>query len=237
MGLLDYLVRVKSEPGFDRPITIVPVAINYDRVLEDRSLLREIQDEGQRLRRRDQIVEVASYALKVSARFLLRRAKRYGRACVNFGAPMSVDDWLAAHPGVLELPREERLPRMKELADEVMARIAAIMPVTAVSLASAALLGHPGDRIDRSRWEALMDERLATLRGRGAHVIGEDRTSAEILDRALVMLTLRHVVEPAGDGFRIDHGQDLLLRYYANSIEHFETERRATPGAGAILGP
>ena len=218
VGLLDYLVRVKSEPGFDRPITIVPVAINYDRVLEDRSLLREVQDEGQRLRRRDQIVEVASYVLKVSARFLLRRAKRYGRACVNFGAPVSVDDWLLARPGVLALPREERLARMKDLADEVMARIAAIMPVTAVSLASAALLGHPGGRIDRARWEALMDERLQTLRGRGAHVIGEDRTSAEILDRALVMLTLRHVVEPDGDAFTIDHGQDPLLRYYANSI-------------------
>jgi glycerol-3-phosphate O-acyltransferase len=222
VGLLDYLVRVKSEPDFDRPITIVPVAINYDRVLEDRSLLREIQDEGQRLRRRDQIVEVVSYVLKVSARFLLRRAKRYGRACVNFGAPVNVDDWLLAHPGVLALPRAERLARMKELADEVMARIAAIMPVTAVSLASAALLRHPGGRIDRSRWEALMDERLQTLRGRGAHVIGEDRTSAEILDRALVMLTLRHVVEAKGDGFEIDHGQDTLLLYYANSIVHFE---------------
>lgn len=223
VGLLDYLVRVKSEPGFDRPITIVPVAINYDRVLEDRSLLRETQDRGQ-LRRRDQIVEVASYVLKVSARFLLRRAKRYGRACVNFGAPLSVDDWLAARPGVLTLPREERLARMKELADEVMARIAAIMPVTAVSLAAAALLRHPGGRIDRARWEALMDERRATLRGRGAHVIGEDRTSGEILDRALVMLTLRHIVEPEGDAFGVDHGQDLLLRYYANSIEHFVIE-------------
>jgi glycerol-3-phosphate O-acyltransferase len=220
VGLLDYLVRVKTEPGFDRPITIVPVAINYDRVLEDRSLLREMEDRGQ-LRRRDQIVEVASYVLKVSTRFLLRRAKRYGRACVNFGAPVSVDDWLLARPGVLALPREERLGRMKELADEVMARIAAIMPVTAVSLASAALLAHPGGRIDRPRWEALMDEKLLTLRGRGAHVIGEDRTSAEILDRALVMLTLRHVVEPDGEGFAIDHGQDSLLRYYANSIEQF----------------
>ena len=26
-------------------------------------------------------------------------------------------------------------------------------------------------------------------------------------------------LEPDGDGFGIDHGRDLLLRYYANSIE------------------
>jgi hypothetical protein len=35
------------------------------------------------------------------------------------------------------------------------------------------------------------------------------------------------VVAPAGAGFRIDRGQDPLLRYYANSIAHyFEGERR-----------
>src|SRR5712691_4400249 len=182
LGLLDHLVRVKGEPGFDRPLTIIPVAINYDRVLEDRSLLREMQEEGARLPRREQIAEVVSYVLKVSVRFLLRRAKRYGRACVNFGAPLSVDAWLAARPGVLALPREERLPRIKELADEVMARIAAIMPVTAVSLAAAALLRLPGDRLSRPGWEALMDELRSVLRGRGARLIGEDRPSAEILD-------------------------------------------------------
>ncbi|HET6898118.1 MAG TPA: 1-acyl-sn-glycerol-3-phosphate acyltransferase, partial [Vicinamibacteria bacterium] len=36
LGLLDYLARVKCDPGFDRPVFFVPVAINYDRVLEDR---------------------------------------------------------------------------------------------------------------------------------------------------------------------------------------------------------
>src|SRR5438034_284686 len=234
LGLLDHLVRVKAEPGFDRPLTIVPVAINYDRVLEDRSLLREMQDEGERLPRREQIAEVVSYVLKVSVRFLLRRARRYGRACVNFGAPLSVDAWLAARPGVLALPREERLPRIKELADEVMARIAAIMPVTAVGLAAAALLRLPGDRLSRPRWEALMDELRAVLRGRGARLIGDDRSSAEILERALVMLTLRRVVAVEGDGFRVDRGQERLLRYYANSIEHFFGDS-LPPASGVAL--
>ncbi len=119
-------------------------------MLEDRSLLREQQPESERLRRREQLLEVASYVVKVSVRFLLRRARRYGRACVNFGAPLDVDAWLAERPGVLELPREERLPRLKELADDVMRRIAAIMPVTPVPLAATALLRHPGDRITRA---------------------------------------------------------------------------------------
>jgi glycerol-3-phosphate O-acyltransferase len=220
LGLLDYLLRAKTDPGFTRPLHIIPVAINYDRVLEDRSLLREIQAPEERLPRREQAKEVASYVLKVSARFLLRRARRYGRACVNFGAPLSVDDWLSAHPGVLLLPREERLPYLRELADEVMRRIGALMPVTAVCLASTALLQHPGPTITRADWESILAELRFALRGAGAHVVGEERMSGEILDRALVMLTLRRVVSPEGESFRIDRGQEPLLRYYANAIAH-----------------
>jgi glycerol-3-phosphate O-acyltransferase len=220
LGLLDYLIRVKAEPGFDRPFHLIPVAINYDRVLEDRSLLREQKPEAQRLGRREQVREVATYVLKVSTRFLLRRARRYGRACVNFGAPLDVDAWLAARPGVLQLPRDERLARLKELADEVMRRIGALMPVTPVPLAASALLRHRGERITRAQWEGLLDGLRAALRASAAQVVGEDRTSAEILDRALVMLTLRRVVFADGDAFHIDRGQDALLRYYANTIEH-----------------
>jgi glycerol-3-phosphate O-acyltransferase len=164
---------------------------------------------------------VVSYVFKVSVRFLLRRARRYGRACVNFGAPLDVDAWLAERPGVLNLPREERLPRLKELADEVMGHLAAIMPVTPVPLAATALLSHPSDHITRGEWEEILDGLRTTLRNAGAHVVGEEKTSSEILDRALIMLTLRRVVHPEGNGFRVDRGQDPLLRYYANSIAHF----------------
>ena len=227
LGLLDYLIRVKTEPGFESPLYIIPVAINYDRVLEDRSLLREQQSEHERLTRRQQIGEVGSYVFKVSARFVLRRARRYGRACVNFGAPLCVDEWLAARPGVLTLPREERLPRLRELADDVMRRIGDIMPVTPVPLAATALLRHHGAHIGRTAWEEHLDDLRRTLRAAGAPIVGEERSNAEILDRALVMLTLRRVAFAEGDGFRIDRAQDPLLHFYANSIAHFFDARPA----------
>jgi glycerol-3-phosphate O-acyltransferase len=220
LGLLDHIVRVKAEPGFTRPLTIVPVAINYDRVLEDRSLLRELQPETERLPRWQQVREVVSYLLNVSLRFVLRRARRYGRACVNFGPPLSVDAWLAARPGVIELPREQRLAHVKELAGDVMRRIAAVMPVTPVCLAARTLLDHPGDRIGRGEWEARLASVRSRLRGAGAQVIGDERTDAAILERALVMLELRRVVARDGDAFRIDRRQDPLLGYYANAIDH-----------------
>src|SRR3954471_7528487 len=39
VGLLDALLQLSAEPGFDRDLYFVPVGINYDRVLEDESLL------------------------------------------------------------------------------------------------------------------------------------------------------------------------------------------------------
>jgi glycerol-3-phosphate O-acyltransferase len=234
LGLLDYLLRVKREPGFTRPLHVIPVAINFDRVLEDRSLLREIQSEDERLTRGEQAREVVSYVVKVSLRFLLRRARRYGRAAVNFGAPLDVDAWLRARPGVLDLPRAERLPVLAEFAREVLARIAAVMPVTAVPLCCAALLRHPSAAITRGEWAALVDGLRERLRAAGAHVVGDERASGEILERALVMLTLRRVVFPEGEGaFRVDRGQELLVRYYANSIEHFLEPAPGTAAAQA----
>ena len=42
IGLLDYVLGIARDPAFVSRIHVVPVAINYDRVLEDRSLLREL---------------------------------------------------------------------------------------------------------------------------------------------------------------------------------------------------
>jgi glycerol-3-phosphate O-acyltransferase len=149
---------------------------------------------------------------------------------VNFGEPISLDEWVARHPGVLELPREARLARLAVLADEVMARIAAVMPVTAVAMACVSLLQDGRDAISRAEWESRLADLRLRLRGAGAHVVGGDRSSADTLDRALVMLTLRHVVTAEGDGFRVDHAQEPLLRYYANSIAHFLPAARAAAG-------
>ena len=231
LGLLDYLARVKCDPGFDRPVFFVPVAINYDRVLEDRSLLRELQAPEERLRRRDQLAEVASYVLKVCGRFLLRRARRYGRACVNFGEPISLDEWLARHPG----------------RARAAARGAAGPPGRAGRRGDGAHRrrhardggGHglrlpaPGRRATRSRaWSG--NRAWPTC---ASCCAARTRTSSGATGRAPTPSTGPWSCSPCGTwsprraiGFRVDRAQEPLLRYYANSIAHF------LPAAGAAAG-
>ena len=133
LGLLDYIIATLNDPAFTRDIWLVPVAINYDRVLEDRSLIRELVDQGRRPGRIAQLATVTGYVARNLARLLTGRLKRYGRAAVNFGTPRSTRAWLAtAPPGVLAWPKERRLPELERLAQDAMTRIGAVIPVTPV---------------------------------------------------------------------------------------------------------
>src|SRR3954447_3789222 len=42
LGMLDYIVSAKRDPEFNQPLVLMPTAINYDRVLEDRNLTEEL---------------------------------------------------------------------------------------------------------------------------------------------------------------------------------------------------
>src|SRR5437660_1055575 len=42
LGMLDYIVTAKRDPAFSAPLVLIPTAINFDRVLEDRNLTEEL---------------------------------------------------------------------------------------------------------------------------------------------------------------------------------------------------
>lgn len=220
LGLLDYLARTILEPGFDRDIWFVPVALNYDRVLEDRSLIVELLDPRLRPGRARQLATVVRYVAFNLARLMTGNLQRYGRVAVSFGTPVSLRGWVAARPGVLELPRAERLPCLEALAVELMGRIAAIIPVTPVPLVAAALLSSDetvvrhDDLVDRL--DAYRDHLLAT----GAQLVEPRRSVAAILDRAWRTFGMRRLVMREGESYVILPGQRPLLEYYANSVRH-----------------
>jgi glycerol-3-phosphate O-acyltransferase len=220
VGLLDYIARTLLEIGEERDIWLVPVALNYDRVLEDRTLIMELVDEGARPGRLRQLAGVTHYVLINLARLMTGNLKRYGRAAVNFGTPVSLREWVGRNPGVLQLRKEERLPRIQALADEVMGRVAEIIPVTPVPLVAAALLSFRNTAVRR---EALL-ERLDSFRDqlleRGAKLVQPERDPAAILDRAWRTFTMRRLVVRAGSDYIVMPRQRPLLEYYANSLKH-----------------
>ncbi|HEY3285487.1 MAG TPA: 1-acyl-sn-glycerol-3-phosphate acyltransferase [Gemmatimonadaceae bacterium] len=226
VGLLDYMLGVAREPGFAERMYVIPVAVNYDRVLEDRTLLRELRpaDGTPRPGRLAQLGEVLSFAGWNVGRALSRRWKRYGRAAVVIGEPIPVLPWLEevaeGGPSLFNRPRAERLAAVQAFCDRVMERIGAIIPVTPVPLACAALQTFDAEFIPRDRLLARLTELRTALVARGARVLRADREVEESWERAYRMLRMRRVVARAGDGYLILPRGRELVSYYANSIAH-----------------
>jgi glycerol-3-phosphate O-acyltransferase len=229
LGLLDYMLRA-FDPQGERDLVFVPLGINYDRVLEDRTLLLDAPTEA------DEPKPHAAAAIPTTLRFLGKqlglaltgRWHRMGYACVNFGTPISIRDYLAQRGGVdlRKLGKEERMPHVEELGRELMARIGAIVPVLPVPLVATVVLGAP----DRA-WPALAlkAEALALaerLRVAGAHVYLPRGDEEYAFDVGLRMLALRRLIVEGPPGtYRAAPGELRVLRYYANSIGHLARER------------
>jgi glycerol-3-phosphate O-acyltransferase len=226
IGLLDYVLGVARDPALRNRLYVVPVAINYDRVLEDRSLLREL--DAREGRKRPplyvQLGEVLRYVWWNLARLVARRWKRYGRAAVVIGDPFPLAPWLDREDretgGLFALERAERLARVQLLSDSVLERIAAIIPVTPVSLACAAIQSFDGDFISHDQLLARMSEMRDVLTELNARVIHREGSVEEIFDRAWRMLEMRRILVRVGAGYSVLPGNRPLVSYYANSISH-----------------
>jgi glycerol-3-phosphate O-acyltransferase len=226
IGLLDYVLGVARDPAMRGRIYVVPVAINYDRVLEDRSLLREVDAREGRKRPplHAQLGEVLRYVWWNMARVVARRWRRYGRAAVVIGEPFPIEPWLNQQDretgGFFNLARADRLARVQMLSDSVLERIAAIVPVTPVTLACAALQSFDGDFISHKQLVSRMAEMRDVLQELNARVIHREGTVDDIFDRAWRMLRMRRILVRVGEGYAILPANRPLISYYANSITH-----------------
>jgi glycerol-3-phosphate O-acyltransferase len=222
IGLLDYVIGIAREPEYLERLFVVPVAVNYDRVLEDRSLLLELarKEGGTPPNKVSQFVDVCRFLIWNAARLLTGQWKRYGRAAVVIGNPIPLEPWFQAHPQLFALPRPDRLAKVQELSDRVMDRIGGLIPVTPVALACAAIQSFESDFISHDALIARMQEMRNALVELNARVLRVDRDIAETFDRAWRMLQLRRVLASTGSGYAVlPHGR-ALVSYYANSVAH-----------------
>jgi glycerol-3-phosphate O-acyltransferase len=222
IGLLDYVLGIGREPAFAARLHVVPVAVNYDRVLEDRSLLRELETKqgGRRPPRILQAWEVAHYVGWNLGRLLTRQWKRYGRAAVVVGAPIPLGPWFASQSDLFTLERPDRLARVQTLCDTLLERVGSLIPVTPVPLVCAAIQSFDEDYIPRDRLLERIDEMRGVLRELNAGVVRQDRTAEEVFERAYRMLRMRRVLSRTGTGYLVLPKGRPLVSYYANSIEH-----------------
>lgn len=229
LGMLGYIVLAKSDPEYTAPLYLIPTSINYDRVLEDRNLTEELLGKEERTTKGQKLRTTADYLFRNFFRSLLRRFKRYGYAIVTFGTPISVDDFIAAHPAILSPDFEQRKPDLQRLAEVVMGEISSALPITPVTLA-ARVFSDYADRSEISEQEIVAAIERYRLSWSERLWLMREKNAADIWRAAREILVLRHLIEVIVGGWRWNPAQILLRDYYANSLLTFdEVKRRGWP--------
>ncbi len=222
LGLLDYMAR-GFDPDGPRDLVFVPVGVNYDRVLEDRNLLSELDQAAPRRSKLQTISTFVRWLLRNVWQRLRGGWHRFGYAVVNFGRPLSLRAFVAER-GIdfQKLGKEERIARVEELACALMRAVGAVVPVVPVALVARVFLeAGEGATLDDLAWKARAAEAMQALEADGAHLYIPRHDRAYALEAGLRMLVLRHLLllDPEGR-YRVNPADLPVLRYYANSIAH-----------------
>lgn len=200
LGLLNYIIDSYEAGG--RDVIFVPVALNYDQVLEDRFLIKA--GKGGNRRFRPPAWTVFSSVGIYFWRRLTGQFKGFGTASVAFGKPL----YLSTFPANSDLTGE--------VGQELMARIRAVVPVLAAPLVARAIA------VDGARTHSAIEESvgamLLELKEKRMPLPKRDVTA--IVEETLNRFKLRNlVVSDSGDVRIVGDGGE-VLDYYANSIGH-----------------
>jgi glycerol-3-phosphate O-acyltransferase len=202
MGLLNYIVD-----DFDpevREVIFVPVAVNYDRVLEDTILIAADKSGTRKFKPplTGVLVRVARHVgLRLTGRF-----RGFGVASVSFGEPLELSKYNV--DGADDLT--------KQLAQELMKRIADVTPVVGVPLVARHIL--QAAPVQLPDLEAAVARSMTSLKERKLPC--PRRSEGEVVEDALSRLRARDLIVESDAGITVtDTGQDILT-FYANSIAH-----------------
>jgi glycerol-3-phosphate O-acyltransferase len=219
-GLLDYMVR-SFNPDGGRDLVFIPTGINYDRTLEDRSLLAEHDTRT----RSKSMPFIAGTAFKfiMDNLYLMARGRwfRFGYACVNFGSPVSMIGYCGSRGmDFRSMDRDDRYRKVEALAFDLMDAVGKVIPVLPVSLVATAFVRNAEKRFSGLELKGEVLRMIDELTGAGAHVYVPRKDQEYAVDVGLRMLTLRRLVALDDGLYRANKEEIALLRYYSNSIAH-----------------
>ncbi|MDH5541761.1 MAG: 1-acyl-sn-glycerol-3-phosphate acyltransferase [Nitrospinota bacterium] len=226
LGLLSYMV-LGFDPDRERDIVFVPVGINYDRVIEDRSLLLKLEPAPVKRSFFFAIKTTLGFILHNFSLMLRRRWYRFGYAGVNFGTPISMKSYMKKHRiDFRKMNDDSRHEAVERLGKELMSEVGKVIPVLPVSLVATVLLEDGVTEMEEGKEFSELELKVAVqrlvekLENLGGHVYIPRADQEYAITVGLRMLTLRRLVIKEEGMYRANIKEVPLLRFYANSIEH-----------------
>lgn len=200
-----------------RPISVVPVYVGYEHVLEVDTYAKELRGAAKEK-------ENAGLVLRV-----IKKLRNLGQGFVNFGEPITLSNYLNQHfPEWKDQNYDEKpqwfAPAVDEISKQVMVNINKAAAVNAMNLVGTALLS--------SRQRALSREQLLEQLGSYQQLLQNVPYSADIvLPSATQEAMLNHVLtldrvgvlvekDNFGEIIRLERSSAVLMTYYRNNIQH-----------------
>ncbi|MEH0743460.1 glycerol-3-phosphate 1-O-acyltransferase PlsB [Vibrio cholerae] len=204
--------------GLNRPVTLVPVYIGYEHVMEVGTYAKELR--GKRKEK-----ENASLVLRT-----IRKLRNFGQGYVNFGEPIPLNQFLNEQApewtkdiDPMGASRPQWLnPVVNTLATKMMTHINDAAATNALTLCATALLASRQRALSRDNLVSQIDCYLSILRNvpySSTYTVPTESAEAlvqhaETLDKFVLE------TDSMGEIVSLDRNQSILMTYYRNNIIH-----------------
>lgn len=209
-GFLSILLRAFHE-GFCEDLIFVPTSIIYDRIIEEKSYIKEM---GGSDKERESLGQI------FRARNILKR--RYGKIYLRFNQPLSFKEYLSKADHAEE-------GNSRQLAFHLIRAINEVSLVTPLSLVATAILTHHRRGFNLSELSETAAILIKFLKTHNHPVAGTLSDPAMAIRETLTLLINWKIVnffedvdgEEEGTFYYVDDEKKIELEYYKNSIIHF----------------
>ncbi|MGR5447774.1 glycerol-3-phosphate 1-O-acyltransferase PlsB [Vibrio jasicida] len=204
--------------GLNRPVTLVPVYIGYEHVMEVGTYAKELR--GSRKEK-----ENAGLVLRT-----LRKLRNFGLGYVNFGEPIQLNQYLNEHAPewTKDIDRmggskpQWMNPVVNGLANKMMTHINDAAATNALTLCATALLASRQRALSRDSLINQIECYLKLLKNNpysNTSTIPTE-TAEELVDHAISLDKFVIETDTMGDIISLDRSQSILMTYYRNNIIH-----------------
>jgi glycerol-3-phosphate O-acyltransferase len=218
LGLLSILLNAYKNGACDDMI-IVPIYIGYDRVLEEKSYLDELEGGKKEQENLKQVIQ---------ARKFLKN--RYGKIYIKFHDPLSLNE-LLMHQPLAEMDSVQQSALCRNLGHRVLHAISRVTVVTPHGLVASAILNCGADKFFADALMPIVEtylKYLSTQNAKLADTLVYDKYHA--IQQALMSYVQRKFIEPLpGDKekhpsettYEINVNKRPNLEYYKNNCIGF----------------
>ena len=208
-GIISMILR--SFSGMDeKKVSFVPIAINYEKVLEGNSYIKEVMGANKKKESLKDIISV------------FRDFRNYlGEAYLQFAEPINLNDFLKEYPMNENLSEKDWLFRVTPiLGKRIMNNINEATVVTSTALFSMALLNSDGFSISKKELISRIELIKSLLREDkySSKILVCDKSGEEILNQMKKLGFLPQ--EEINDRISLSNQEAAKLSFYRNNISH-----------------